>query len=232
MKDYSAENSLRPAERAASYWFEDGLPELVFGFALALTSGVGLLWRLYFPNNSMRILTLVGYVGLVPLFVWDRKILTFFKSRVTYPRTGYVRPPGRPTEPPEVIQGLKLNTVLPAAGRNVSTFPMRLITLFVSFGSPLVSLLGGRWSLPVAMIAIAALFYLTNPEEEPRYSLWSLLPLALSGFVPSIIGLPEAGRLFFPGMLGGLWLLVRGTWKLVRYLHQNPYPGTNVTAGA
>ncbi len=80
-------------QRAAAYWFSDGLPELLFGFALAACGAVGLAWIVYLPNELMRVAFGLTLLGLIALSIWDRKVLDALKARLTYPRTGYAQPP-------------------------------------------------------------------------------------------------------------------------------------------
>jgi hypothetical protein len=74
------------------------------------------------------------------------------------------------------------------------------------------------------MVVISALLYVFFHDSEHAYSLWSILPLAASGFLPLVIGAPDRIGPFLPWLLCGIWLLLRGAWTLTRYLHQHPRP--------
>jgi hypothetical protein len=79
-----------PGKRAATYWFLDGLPEMVFGLAFVLLGGAGILLPFRYPSLRKPVV-LILFVAFIVLWTWDRKIL----------RTGYVQPPGDPYAEPE-----------------------------------------------------------------------------------------------------------------------------------
>jgi len=59
MRDYSAtQNS--PGRRAASYWFVDGFPDIVFGLAVIVSGAVGLVWLMYAPGASPAAVLIIG----------------------------------------------------------------------------------------------------------------------------------------------------------------------------
>jgi hypothetical protein len=60
----------------------------------------------------------------------------------------------------------------------VTRFPWLIVILFFAMPNPLVSLLGGAWSLPAVMLVISALIYALRYDSEYEYSLWSVLLLA------------------------------------------------------
>src|ERR1017187_1883330 len=93
MKDQSSTQPASYGRRAASYWFVDGLPELLFGLALVIMAALVFLWRMYAPKPWIRFDWLILAVGFILYFLMERRGLDFLKSRVTYPRTGYVQPP-------------------------------------------------------------------------------------------------------------------------------------------
>ncbi len=132
--------------------------------------------------------------------------------------------PANPTEPPDTLLSLGLSAPFsPASDQNVTWFRVRTVTLLLNI-SQVMFFFRGQWRLPFAMIVVSALIYLLNRESEHSYSFWSVLLLALSGFFPLVIGVPDRSRVFLPFMLGGVWLFTRGLWTFIRYLRQNPYP--------
>jgi hypothetical protein len=212
--------------RAAAYWFDDGLPEIVLAVPLILMGAVPLLSRLYLSNAWMRILSGTAFLSVFAVLAFHRQVLDLAKARITYPRTGYVHPPMQQgvIGSAEVLE-LRLDRPgAPAPSQNVTRFPLYIIVLFFGIAHPLVSLLGGDWSLPAVMGVISVLVYLLHRDSEPAYSFWSVLPLAVSGFLPLVIGTPERIRPLLPSLFGGTWLLGRGAWALSRYLHDHPRP--------
>ena len=127
--DCMEDNSALPdyGRRAAQYWFVDGLPDLIFGLALLVWGLVALLSYLFFPGLSAKLLMFAGGIAFLVLFWQDRKIIDAVKSWVTYPRTGYVRPPGDPETIPESrIMSLASSPQKPPEG-NVTFFRLRTV---------------------------------------------------------------------------------------------------------
>jgi hypothetical protein len=213
MGDYSAS----PARRAAAYWFIDGLQEIVSGAAMALCGGMGLaLW-------SAGLSPLFGFLGL--LLLWkDRGVVEFLKTRLTYPRTGYVRPPeDAEDDPPQTIVTL-MSVPAAAVDKNVTHFRYRTVTPLV-MGALYTGLTDRAWIWPVAVcIAVAALYVLNRKLERP-YRWWELLPLAAAGAALMRLNMSRDLRPFPALVLAGAWLLVLGGGKLARYLRLHPRPG-------
>ena len=182
MKDNSALLTDSPGRRAASYWFVDGLPEIVFGIMLLIFGAAGLLWGRYAPNPWVRGYFLLVAVGFLVLQWKSRDLLNFLKSRLTYPRTGYVQPPDDFVQPRQTLTLLQLRPA-PPPEENVTAFRLRTVWLIwnaflisVNLGSS-----GGRWLVPVLMPALAAGLYIGNRNSERPYRWWSVLILALTG---------------------------------------------------
>jgi len=224
MKNLDSEQSLA-GQRAAAYWFEDGLPEIVVGVSLILTGVAGVLLRLYL-DLWIRVFYAAAGACFVAVVGFHRQVLDLLKARITYPRTGYVRPPVPRGSDPDQVLGLHLDGPgPPASNQNVTRFPFVIIMTFATLPSLAGSYgLGGAWSLPAAMVVISGLIYVLQHGSEHEYSLWSVLPLAASGFLPFVIGTPDRILRFLPWLFGGIWLLLRGAWTLTRYLHLHPRP--------
>src|SRR4051794_22670058 len=92
MKDRTTDT---PSRRAAGYWFIDGLPELVAGIGLVMLAG-SLIWlhQIHPSGWPIRLgFSVFVLISLGVVFTYHRPITLFLKSRLTFPRTGYVRPP-------------------------------------------------------------------------------------------------------------------------------------------
>jgi hypothetical protein len=221
-----------PGRRAATYWFADGLEEIAFGL-LFLISGSTMLVFHHWPQWWIGVVSLIFLIGLWVLFLADRPILEFFKARLTYPRTGYARPP----QNPEPDQDILVDYFLPdkrreefltlftarAIDENVTSFKAR--TVFVLFAANMAAeWWNGRWSIPVIMATVAFLVFLLNRGEARSYSVWSVLPIALAGFLSAAVEIPPENRQRLPFVIAGAWLLGIGTWTLVRYFRAHPTP--------
>lgn len=221
MKNESSKLIASPGQRAASYWFVDGLPEFVFGLALLTFGTSALVARIYAPSPWMKGYFAVVAVGFILLMWKYDEILDFVKSRVTYPRTGYVQPPEE-SEPSDLIT-LSLRPG-PPAGENVTSFKRRtmvLIWLLLMAGS---NLQPGRWALPIVMLTFAVALYVANRGSARPYRWWSVVILALTGLICLWVDVPPRLQPLLPLWFVGGWLLAHGTWRLVNYLRENPYP--------
>jgi hypothetical protein len=152
---------------------------------------------------------IVLLLGFLALFIWDRRAVGFLKARITYPRTGYVRPPGDPDSS--------------RAEENVTWFRHRTVMVFF-IGFNILSVFPGAWPPAIVIAAVAATLYLLNRHLEHPFSRWSVALLGLTGLPFHWIPIPLRGQPFLPFLLGGAWLLTRGLWTLLYYLRDNPLP--------
>ncbi len=219
-----SENS--PGRRAASYWFIDGLPEIVSGLAFALLGGLCLCSEWIRPLPWIERVWSLGVMLLLlaVLFGGDRKVAEYIKARVTYPRTGYVRPPvplGSALQS-ETTVSLGLGQQ-PPPDENVTAF--REHTVVVLFlGGWAVNLIARPWGLPLMMFAVAFALYALNRDGERPYRWWSTLFLPAAAFLCMGLDLPGALQRGLVFVIGGLWLSAHGAWTLYRYVRRNPRP--------
>jgi hypothetical protein len=225
--------------RAASYWFIDGLPELLFGLTVVLFSFLGLLFRIDAPTRWMRPGLRVQpdswifFGGLALYYYLERRVLDILKSRVTYPRTGYVNPPEEREGKVETLVVLNLRPT-PPLKENVTSFRLRTVWPVLTFAW-LFWLNGNlldRWLAPSLMPAIAITLYLANRKSDHPYSWRSLLILGLTGPALFLINVPAYYQQPLPALLVGGWLSGRGVLTLIHYLHSNPYPRNMVKGRA
>ncbi len=224
MGDYSApENS--PGRRAAANWFIDGLPEIVAGleFAILGAMAIGLLGL---PLRSFEKLISIGPLILLIFLVngGDRNITEILKTRVSYPRTGYVLPPMH-VEKAQVLNSIVTLTHPPS--ENVTDFRRRTVAVLF-FGWVLPGVIDRQWGLPVAMFAVALALYTLNRTSERPYRWWYVLLLPVAGLLWMGLDhrqveadLPKQFRVF---VIAGLWLSAQGAWTLFQYLRRNPRP--------
>jgi hypothetical protein len=161
---------------------------------------------------------------LTVLFGWERKIVQYIKARVTYPRTGYVRPPvplGKALRSETIVTlGLRQQ---PPPDENVTAFRERtVVVLFL--GGWAVHPISSPWGLPFIMSAVAFALYVLNRHEERQYRWWSTLFLPAAAFLSVGLDLPGELQRGLVYVIGGVWLLAQGAWTLYRYLRTNPRP--------
>ena len=226
MVDGSVHSESSPGRRAASYWFIDGVPEIISGLALALLGGLWLRseWTRSLPWIE-RVWSLAAMLLLLAvLFGWERKIAQYIKARLTYPRTGYVRPPVPLGEArrSETIVSLGLRQQ-PPPDENVTAFRER--TVFVLFvGGWAGHLISSPWGLPLMMSAVAFALYLLNRAGERPYRWWSTLFLPAAAFLCVGLDLPGVLQRGVVYVIGGVWLFAQGASTLYRYVRTNPRP--------
>ena len=209
--------------RAAAYWFIDGLPEILFGIAYLIMGATGMAWGFY-PKRPW----MLGALGVSPLvfllLLWkDRAILDFCKARLTYPRTGYAKPPGDPKPAPSYPWGTRRFGW--RADSNVTAFRVRTAFVFI-FAWQVASFpfIGERWGMPVLMALAAVAVFASSLRDAHPYSWQSALAIALAGLLSAIVEMPRDARHFVPLLIGGVWLLAQGVPALVRYLRTYPVP--------
>ena len=127
MEDKIAVQPEFAGRRAAAYWFIDGLPEIFFGVLYIAFGSIGLVWGFHLKNPWSTVALLTMLVAFMLIFSKDRAILDYLKARVTYPRTGYVSPPGEPERTSGKL--ITLGTV-PPLDWNVTSFRMRTAFFF------------------------------------------------------------------------------------------------------
>jgi len=218
-----------PGRRAAAYWFKDGFPDILLGTTLVVFGGLGLAWCIHSPKSAGRPDFFFLAAGQL-LFYWKgRPAVDLLKSRITYPRTGYVQPPQdvpeRPLAQPSTPISLSLEPG-PPTDENVTHFNTR--TVYGVFYWCLLILVGlnpwRHWYTPLAMLALAILLYAWNRRSERPYRWWPALILAFTG--PAVM-LVNTGPLVEPLLLplvAGAWLAAHGACTLAGYLRANPYP--------
>lgn len=224
MRDQIASQS--PGRRAAAYWFADGLPELGFGVLYLIWSAVGIAWGFDPKAPWRRGSVIAAAVAFLLFFIWDRRVLEFFKARMTYPRTGYARPPADAGAaiadpcafPPRPVP----------VDENVTHFRTRTAFLFfVAMQMVEMTAMMGNgepkwWAVPVFTCIAAALEYWWNRDEPRRYAGWTIVPIAVAGVLSIAWNLPGRSRQFVPLLIGGAWLAAHGAWTLAGYLRSNP----------
>jgi hypothetical protein len=186
---------------------------------LFISGALALLWRIYLPNPLLGHYMAMGMVFTLYSLV-GRHIVDILKSRVTYPRTGYV-------QPPKEAERLTLTTLSlepdPPLKENVTFFERRVaMVVFFFLITPFSA--APRWFVPVLIATLAATLYVLNRNSEAPFRWWSVLILGLIGLVFLWVDVPLFLQPSLPLLLVGLWLAAQGGETLIRYLHENRYP--------
>jgi len=208
-----------PGQRAAAYWFIDGLPDIVLGLTLLVFGGGALLWQIAAPHHPILDLLIVA-AGLTLHFFIDRRVLGFLKSRTTYPRTGYVQPPEEAQAQCEITT---LNLDPAPRSENVSHYTRRtvMLTYFVLYNS-----FGFRrpngWFAPFMLVTLAVALYVANRRSEHPWPWWWALVLAASGIIFLVADVPYRLQPLESCLIVGVWMAAYGLATLVRYRYTNP----------
>jgi len=214
---------LEARRRARDYWDIDGLPALLAG---AYTVLVGLIWL---PTDrpwpgAVFVLWLGAWVFVAEI----KGTLEWLKSRITYPRTGYVAPPkagpDAERDPYTIISIMKepgaQELLAPLEGRasrrafEFSDFPFSLLLLwwFFSFNS---------WIASLSCLATALWFWWKNKKDPPWFE---IAGAAIAGLLSAILTVSDRRRLCIVLIVFGASSMVKGATLLIRYLRQHPAP--------
>ena len=202
-------------QRVKRYWFADGIGELAGG-------GMFLLLGAYFgiPQylgddsqlsaifQSSLVLVLIGGIFVV------RWLVTMLKTRLTYPRTGYVE------YRVDKRNALRTRT-LAMAFAMVMAFSMVLLAKSIQVVDSTVLMTG---------LVVGAVFVLLRGKSYGVQRFYFLGAIsAILGVALSFSSLPIGYSLAaFYGLMG-LVVMLSGGWVLFRYLRENPLPAAEET---
>lgn len=206
MKDDFAEVE----QRVKRYWFSDGIGELAGG-------GMFLLLAAYFgfpqflgENNLLSVilqssLILVMVAGIFVV----RWLVLVLKTRLTYPRTGYVE------YRVDKKHAIRIRT-LAMAFAMVIAFLMVLLARSIQVVDSTVLVTG---------VVVGVVFVILRGKSYgvQRFYLLGAISMVI-GTALSFSGLPNGYSLAaFYGLMG-LGVMISGGWVLFRYLKKNPLP--------
>ena len=205
------QNSYSDVERRVKrYWYTDGVGELIGG-GVFLLLGLYFSMQQYFGDRSLvGVLLQSGFaVILIGLVFIGRRLINFLKTRLTYPRTGYVEYPATETY---------------AVARRVLA---GVIAMAVAFGSIVIArridAIDSMVAVTGVLVAIILLVKQGWSSGIPRFYALSGVSFLL-GAALSVSGLPRGYNLgAFYGLMG-VAFLISGGLTLQHYLHENPIP--------
>jgi hypothetical protein len=257
------ESAIEQADhRAKDYWLSDGIPALVFGAAyivlflevcaifvlLYLLPHVGSNW-LWLFNSAFVASPVAVILSLVWFGLWHEDIIEFIKSRITYPRTGYVAPPsywtekeveGKTEEPPETLPGVVLRWIdrLPIFESGLGR--MVRACLRILFWVWVLGIFEPSWLPPKLRWIFISTLVLPSPSRFRKFRSklahdkrqWIKVldfPLYVLAVLAVLLLLwkqhPTVGMVLFLLSPGAL-VMLGGAIDLVRYLRRNPLPRT------
>lgn len=195
--------------RVKRYWYTDGIGELIGGVMFILL-GVYFAVQEYAGENSMVSGLLQGslVILLIGGMAMGRWLIKALKSRVTYPRTGYVEYHADP-------QGSnRWRMVVALVAGMVIAFSLVFVRELTSFLNLTLALTG-------LLVGAILIFLQGRGAGLERFYVLGGIAIAL-GIALSLSGLPEGYSLgLFYGLMG-LAYLISGGMVLRRYLQENP----------
>lgn len=200
-------------QRVKRYWYTDGIGELIGGGMFVL---LGLYFALqeFLGQDSMVGGILQGSFILLMIggaFI-SRRMVNALKTRLTYPRTGYIEYQVNEHN----MRSRRIGVVILAF--TISALTMVFVRLFQSF-DPIVAVTG----LAVGLILVVLR---AKASGLARFYVLGAVSLVL-GFALSISRLPNGYSLgLFYGLMGVCFILSGGL-TLQRYLRENPLPAEN-----
>lgn len=197
-------------QRVRRYWYTDGIGELIGGVMFILM-GVYFALQEFLGQNSLLggilqaslILLMIGGVAI------SRRLVNLLKTRLTYPRTGYVE--YRVDERHMTWRRL----IVVFLGFAISALTMVFVRMFESIDS-IVAVTG---------VVVAAILIILRAKASGLSRFYSLGAISLLlGLALSISRLPNGyGLGLFYGLMG-ICFLFSGGMTLRHFLEANPLP--------
>ncbi|MBI3163627.1 MAG: hypothetical protein IPG44_06195 [Anaerolineales bacterium] len=196
--------------RVRHYWFKDGIGEISVGGLLTALAIYFAGHRALPPVSNAPLYLDLGLAFIFILGIaFTRRLILIFKTRITYPRTGYVE----------------------YRMESVSSLPVR-IGIFIAIAAFILLLIMiGRWvgsfqwvpALLGGLIGVIAFGVNKLAAGLERFVYHAVLSLVLGiGF--SVSGLPPQYGLSLYYLVLGVWLIGWGGRILKKYLRENPLP--------
>lgn len=208
--------------RAWNYWFVDGLFNILSGMGCLL---VAASFEIDKRRSTLNfVIAACCYFLFLAIMLRREQILDWLKSRLTYPRTGYVPYPYKPStgltelriDDPELETPLDVRRA--RRNRAVRSLP-GIIALGVAL--TLLVVVNTPWVCLVAA-ALYGLAFGSMTDRGIKHSLTIMLGMSFVGFVMSLLRVGGFQRFDLLTAGAGLVLMTDGMVTLIRYLHRNP----------
>lgn len=196
-------------QRVKRYWYTDGLGELIGG-GMFLLLGLYFSAQQYFGDRSF--LGVVLQSSFVLVFIGGtfiaRSLINVLKTRLTYPRTGYV----------EYSNGG--SNIVRRIGAVVLAMTVAIFSIVITRK---VNVIDSMVAVTGILVGIILLVKQGRTAGLPRFYVLSFVSMIL-GIALSFSGLPRGYDLgAFYGLMGTAFVL-SGSLTLGRYLRENPLP--------
>jgi hypothetical protein len=214
-------------QRSWSYWFADGLPQLLIGIS-------AILFGFYFvysgspsASRTASLLAIVGFGIYLLLTVRAAQILEWLKARITYPRTGYAASPyfaskdSLACSPP-----LNLTPNAPAIAeikRARETRNRRLSLTYLLLGATSLAIwfVNISWICTLTALVMAIILWL-GTRTDKSISFLVVLGFPVVGFYVDTLKVAPHFRVGYFILGVGFLFLLEGLISLLLYLPRNP----------
>ncbi|MFO7622814.1 MAG: hypothetical protein R6V73_00560 [Anaerolineales bacterium] len=192
----------RLIQRTQTYWYADGLAEIGFTIICLMLSAYFYGQAMLAPGSLLFRILDVGFLLILILGILiSRKVVTILKTRLTYPRTGYVS--YKQPKPSQRLGSIAIAIVTSA-----------IIILVISFGSDNI---GAYLPIVTGVLLGTILILFAYRSRVSRYYLLATIS-ALLGSGLSLSGVGDMlGLSYYYGLMG-LVVLISGLLVLRDYL--------------
>ena len=200
-------------QRINRYWYTDGLGEIIGG-GMFIVLGMYFALQDFLGPNSVVSVFLQASLALLLIggaFV-GRRLINSLKTRLTYPRTGYVEYRASKKE----TKSRRLWAFLVAFA--VAALSIAFVGIFKAFDS----------MVAVTGFIVGMILVLLRAKSSGLVRFYFLAGVSIVlGFALSASGLSNGYSLGLYYGLMGVCFLISGGLTLTRYLHDNPLPAEN-----
>ncbi|HEX5839252.1 MAG TPA: hypothetical protein VFY26_15555 [Anaerolineales bacterium] len=197
-------------QRVKRYWFSDGIAELSGG-GMFLLLGIYFALQQFLGQDSTVGGLLQASLALMMIggAYFSRRLINSLKTRITYPRTGYVE---YQTDPKAARSRPILVMLLAFA---VSALSIAFVRMFQSFDS-MVAVTG-------VVVGLILVLLRAKVSGLARFYILGAVSMII-GILLSVSGLPNGYSLgLFYGLMG-VCFMISGGLTLQHYLSENPLP--------
>jgi len=223
---------LSAEKRAWQYWFDDGVPTLVAGIGCLL----GALFFAYDRSQNSTLLSVAIGFGAMLLYscilIFQRQMIDWLKSKITYPRTGYTQPPYLDEQ---VSQPLDFMTAVQKAAEGESAAEMvrlrefrkqRVLLTCAAVGAAAIAMMyiQNRWICALAGVVMGLAFWVWG-RGVYRLSWIVIGGFPFMGFMLGMVfgeRVHGSDRVTYFLFAAGVLLVLDGGLTLLRYLRANP----------
>jgi len=196
--------------KAWRYWNIDGLFMMVQGFALALL-GAAILLGHHQRSILLPALPYLASMAIQADQIFTKKIVGWLKTRIIYPRTGYVALPGY----------IELMSSASLKQKRQQKWMLVWITFFIVLGSYVV-IAHVQWYLAAAQIVTAGLLWLFWTKH--KFAWYVPAPLVVGTFFMVLLPASSKDKLEVILIEMGAQHMLLGVSMLSQYLREHPVP--------